>query len=511
MSKIIATVGPACHDAPMVARLIEDGVRVFRINFSHGKATDFDQFLAAIREASRTTGIPVAALGDISGPKIRIGKVVNEGIDLKLGDTVRFVLPRGPFENYIARRETDPTSPVTFTSTLPNVVTETQVGQRVLLDDGAVRLLVVERLEAGKSGGDAQNDFDALVCQVTAGGLITSGKGINLPDTTLSIPTLTEHDHRCAKWAIENRIDFLALSFVRRADDVVQLKSLLSSLLKETASTERTPPVIAKIERPEALDELEAIIDASDGVMVARGDLGVEIDLARVPVIQKHIIRVARDHGRPVIVATQMLQSMIESPTPTRAEVSDVANAIFDGVDAVMLSGETAVGKYPAATVLFMARAIQQAEAAPEIASTRGTKPERAKTSRYRTAALALGVHAVVENLGAKRIVIWSQLGGGARYLSQTRPGMAIIAASSDEAALRRMSLFFGVVPVHMPIPDDIPMFIRQMDTLLIERAWAQLGDRIVVVAGEPIGAPGVTNSVTIHRVGDVCQVRESS
>jgi pyruvate kinase len=389
-----------------------------------------------------------------------------------------------------------------FSTNLPSFIEDVQPGHRVLIDDGAVRMLAVD-----KSGAGADQ---RLICRVTVAGRVTTAKGLNLPDTDVSVPSLTEYDARCVQWALQHKIDFLALSFVRQAQDIRLLKDKLA--VAAAAPGEIAIPVIAKIEKPQAVQNLQAIVQESDGLMVARGDLGVEMDITTVPIIQKRIITMAHDYGKPVIVATQMLQSMIESSWPTRAEVSDVANAIYDGADAVMLSGETAVGRYPVQTVHIMGRIAitTQADLATH-AGTLSNPPKKLQESHYRTAALAHGVSVVVRDLGAKLMAIWSQQGGGARYLSQNRPTIPIIAASSDPAVLRRMSLLFAVVPVLMEPPSSLEDFADKIDRLILDRRWASVGDQVVLVAGEPIGVPGVTNTLSIRRLGGLIRVPESS
>lgn len=487
LTKIIATLGPASVDPRTLLRLIEEGARVFRINFSHGGFDDFEKALLTVRRASEDSGVPVGVLGDLSGPKIRIGKVRQGGVAVRTGAQVAF--QRQPLV-----AGTDGSEPVTFSTTYPALIDDVQPGHRLLVDDGAVRMLVVD-----KPGG---GDHRRLVCNVTVGGRITTSKGINLPDTDVSAPSLTDYDWQCVDWAIEHEVDFLALSFVRKANDVRVLKERLAQAVPDPTSA---IPVVAKIEEPQALDDLEAITRQADAVMVARGDLGVEMELATVPVIQKQIIALAHDHGKPVIVATQMLQSMIEAPSPTRAEVSDVANAIYDGVDAVMLSGETAVGRYPVQAVSMMALIARTTNQDLSRSPHQATRPpRRLQESQYRTAALAHGVNVVVRDLGAKLMGIWSQKGGGARYLSKNRPLIPIIAASSDPAVLCRMSLFYGVIPVLMDRPQHLEDFAAQMDRLIRERGWGQEGDQVVLVAGEPIGTPGVTNTLLIRQLGGV-------
>ena len=497
LTKIIATVGPSCLSRSTLVCLIEEGVRVFRINFSHGQVEDFKAALDAVRWASSEAGIPVGVLGDLSGPKIRVGQVRKGGIELEAGQQV--VFQKAPV---VADAGDDPGAPVVFSTTYPGFIGDVEPGHRLLIDDGALRLTVVDKPGTG--------DDQRLVASVTIGGLVTSSKGINLPDTDVSAPSLTEHDLRCVGWAVEQELDFLALSFVRRAEDVRQLKKILATKATQAAGSPGCPgpiPVVAKIEKPQALEELDEIVDVTDALMVARGDLGVEMDLARLPAIQKQIIALARDHGKPVIVATQMLQSMIDAASPTRAEVSDVANAIYDGAGAVMLSGETAVGRYPIQAVRMMAQIARAAQEDLVASGSLSKAPKRLQETHYRTAALAHGVNVVVEDLKAKLMGVWSQLGGGARYLSQNRPHIPIIAASSLPAVLRRMTLLFGVIPVLMDPPQSLEDFADKIDALIRECGWAVEGDQVVLLAGEPIGVPGVTNTLLIRNIRRVCRV----
>ncbi len=498
LSKILATVGPATSDPQMLCRLIDEGARAFRINFSHGTFDDFEKALATVREASRLAGVEASALGDLSGPKLRVSKVDDidddghggkKGIILEPGDTVEL-----QYETVLGTRQQTNGNTVLSTN-YPQMVDEIEPGQRLLVDDGAIRMLVTDKK------GDPTDPNRRLICNVTVGGRISSAKGINLPDTELSAPSITERDWECAQWAVDHGIDYLALSFVRNAGDIQELRTFLQKQKSDI-------PIIAKIEKPQAINDLENIVNAADGLMVARGDLGVEMDLAMVPVIQKRIIRMAHDYGKPVIVATQMLQSMIEAPVPTRAEASDVANAIFDGADAVMLSGETAVGHYPVQAVHTMAHIARASEENRDVdPNEMGRAPRKARETKYRTAALAHGVAIIVKDLDAKAVVTWSELGGTARYLSQNRLPVPIITFSSNQVALRRMNLMFGVVPIYLERPATPDEFVAELDRRLLETGWVQPGDPIVITKGEPLGLPGVTNKIRIHYAGDVCRV----
>lgn len=490
LTKIVATLGPATADGSTIIRMIEEGVRVFRINFSHGSFDQFAQLLANVRAAAHATGVPVGVLGDLQGPKIRIGKVCPHGVDLQVGDTV--VLQ----PETIVAQPAGPGGQIVFSTTAPQALVDLEVGHRVFVDDGAVRMLVMEAVRSGTE--------KRVTCVVTVGGRVTSSKGMNLPDSQLSLPAMTEHDRTCVRWAVEHGVDILALSFVRRAHDVRELKTALLTDGDEPLKA-GPPPIIAKIEKPQALDELDTIIQEADGVMVARGDLGVEMDLASVPVIQKRIIARTHHYGKPVIVATQMLQSMIDEPNPTRAEVSDVANAIYDGADAVMLSGETAVGKYPLQAVNMMARVASRTMQQMIKDSPVAIPPaKQVGEGRYRTAALARGVATVVGDLQAKMVVIWSNLGGGARYLSKNRLLVPIVAASCDPAVVRRMNLLFGVIPISMPMPVSREAFASEIDVLIQQCGWAKPGDPIVLVASDLLKVSGVTDSLWIRYVGDV-------
>lgn len=505
LTKILATLGPASAEVPTAVRLIEEGVRVFRINFSHGTIEQFAKTLAVVREASEQAGEPVAALGDLSGPKIRMLGVEGGTLELQPGDHVE-----------ITRRKVDAsrdpaTGVVTLGTTYPEMVDDAQPGHRLLINDGAVRMLITDKVTPQDPDADGRRPDDPrLICGVTVGGTLSAKKGINLPDSDLSAPSLTAWDRRCAAWAVEAGFDYLALSFVRKGEDVEELKALLRDAAQKQPAEQRQPriPIIAKIEMPQAIRELDGIVRAAEGVMVARGDLGVEMDLARVPILQKQIIKSAHDHGKPAIVATQMLESMITSATPTRAEVGDVANAILDGADATMLSGETAVGQYPVQAVHYMARTAAQAEAyRAEELRRQPELPKLGYTSKDRPAALARGVSVIVRDLNAKCVVMWTQTGGGVRYLSQMRLSVPIIALCPDKAVLRKLALLFGVRPVLADPPEDARLIFAHADQVLLESGMAEPGDPVVMVRGWPMGVPGTTNTVQVHHVADQCRI----
>ena len=500
LTKIVATLGPASDDPDTIAALIQSGVRVVRLNFSHGTLDDAARRLETIREGVRRAGLSVGILGDLSGPKIRATSNFPDGpIELFTGDTVVLSADHAP-----ARRHPD--GHVSLGTTYPQMVHEIEPGHRVLINDGAIRMLAVEKLDADPS----RNLPERLACNVTHGDTLSAKKGINLPDSTISAPSLTDWDRTCAKWAVENHLDFLALSFVRKAADIEELIDLLGQLGRNNRSirTKTRLPIVAKIETPHALRDIAGILKVVDAIMVARGDLGVEMDVAEVPVIQKRLVKDAHAAGRPVIVATQMLESMIASPSPTRAEVSDVANAILDGADAIMLSGETAVGKFPKLCVETMARTARLAErhlAETGIAPSQRPALREPTGNSHRLTAIARGVAAIVEELNPRYVVVWSQLGGSARYLAQARFRRPILAFSSDEGAVRRMSLLYGVHPMLMDLPNDPERFLGDVEQIILQNKWAAVGESIVVVKGSPMGSPGVTSKIRIHYLGDVC------
>jgi pyruvate kinase len=497
LASIVATLGPSSEDPAQVRRLIEAGVCVFRLNFSHGDLAAHERRLGVVRGVAREMGVNVAVMGDLQGPKIRVGRIApgpgdsaDRGGRITVGRGQGVVFKKGLPEATTRRGAAgeEPVLPVTYEA----LIDEVEIGHKVLINDGAIRMLAVER-DAGKG---------ELRCRVMVGGVISSGKGINLPQSSLSAAAVTERDWECAKWATDRGLDYLALSFVRSARDVLELKAGID---RAHAAGGAWVPVIAKIEMPQAVADLEAIVDAADGVMVARGDLGVEMDIAEVPVVQKRIVRTCGQYGKPVIVATQMLESMIENASPTRAEATDVANAVFDGADAVMLSGETAVGKHPVLVVETMARIVSAAEQWMRRERGEATTPYRLAAAHRGTAALARGAWGMAKDLDARVVVCWSQQGGTARYLSQNRFDIPIVAFSSDEASCRRMALYRGVTPVlaQPPASGLMSAWIAQVDEYLTGRGLASAGDPIVLLAGRPLGRAKATNGLTIHRVGD--------
>ena len=469
-TKTVATLGPASDDLETHRRLCAEGVDVFRLNFSHGTLDGHAVVLDRLRRAIDESGRRAAILGDLSGPKIRLDTVLDGAMEVAAGDRLSI------------RRESRAGADGRVSTTYKGLVDEVEVGHRVLIDDGQIGFEVVEKRP------------DELVCRCTAAGTLRTRKGVNLPDSSLRVGSLTDHDRECVAWAAAKGLDYLALSFVRRSADVDELRDLARA---QGASAH----LIAKIEKPEALDDIDAIIEAADGLMIARGDLGVEMDLARVPIIQKDLIRRCRERFKPVIVATQMLQSMIESPTPTRAEVSDIANAIFDGADALMLSGETAVGRHPVSAVHTMNRvALETEEYSLRGAGARG-RALPAVRGHGHYSAIAHGIGEIVQDTAVKLVVVWSQTGTMARFISKLHLGVPVIALGDDEEALRRMALYFGVVP-----GDIGSRTVDAMRDAVEERAGEsealRTGDRVLLVGGTPSPDAAPSTTIAIHTIG---------
>ena len=469
-TKIVVTVGPACTSAQAIGELINSGADILRINFSHGHPMQHLQFLQAVRSAAQSSKASVAVVGDLCGPKIRLAEFSDPPRTLKPGQQLTFTAVY------------DPDDPAALATTYPGLIDDICLGHRLLIDDGRVITEV-----SSKSSG-------SFTCICRSTGLIQPGQGVNLPDTAISSPSLTSKDLADLDWAVANQLDFLALSFVRHSDDLIAVRDRLRT-------AESDMKLIAKIEKPQALEDLDAIIAHADGLLVARGDLGVEIDLARVPLVQKDIIRRCQAAGKPVVVATQMLASMISSQTPTRAEVSDVANAIFDQADAVMLSGETAIGAYPILAVQTVERIARVTEEFQDANPSAVPALDLDLLPRSQ-AALARGVHRIATEARCSLVVVWSQSGATAGLLSKTRIGVPVIALSSDPAVCRRMSLDYGVIPWQMDLPKDSGDLLPVLDKLIQENNWAKPGDNIVVVTGHPLGTPTTTDTIQLYCLG---------
>jgi len=469
-TKLVATLGPAVASPERLSAIFGAGVDVCRLNFSHGDLAAHGTMLAAVRACADALGEPIAVLGDLCGPKIRLNLITGGAVELAPGAQVQFV--RGSAACTAER----------FTVNYPRFLDEVDVGHRVYIDDGLIRLLATQKTP------------DAITCVCTVGGAVSSRKGVNLPDTRLSVPALTEKDLADLDWAIENGLDYVALSFARTIDDLKTLK-------RRIAERSGNVGVIVKIEKMEALEHLAEFVHQADGIMVARGDLGVEMDVWQVPIIQKTIVSHCRRAGKPVIVATQMLQSMISNPMPTRAEVSDVANAIFDEVDAVMLSAETAAGSYPLESVEMIGRVGRATEAL--LAAQRGAQPAANTGSEDRIdGAVASAAVQAALHIDAKVVAVWTASGQTARTISRHRLPMPVVALTADARVARRLVLYYGLIPVCVPPCDNPVAMARQLDALLIERRLADAGDVIVVVTSTRPDRPGTTDTALIHRVG---------
>ncbi|MFP4052975.1 MAG: pyruvate kinase [Phycisphaerae bacterium] len=468
-TKIVATIGPASGEKPMLRRLAEAGCDVFRINFSHGSNEQRESFLRAIREVEQELGEPLAVMGDLCGPKIRVGPVA--GGSVLLGEGQEIVIQREPIEGSAKR----------ISTTLAELVDEAVPGEKILINDGAIALKV-----------DRADPPDELVCTVTRGGMLSSGKGVNLPQTELSLSALTEKDRRDVEWIAGREFDYVALSFVRKADDIHRLRSLLG----EGGSEAR---IIAKIEKPQALKNIEEIMQATDGVMVARGDLGVETYLPAVPVAQKRIARLAQKACKPCIIATQMLETMTHSQMPTRAEVSDVANAVLDQTDAVMLSGETAVGEYPARAVGMMNEIVSHVQAYADETCTH--KPVRLEELPL-ASSVAAGVQGILAEQEVAAVCVFTATGASALALAKARLQRPILAISQHLRTVRRMAMYYGVESRRADPPEHTRDVLDLFEQFAKDRGIASPGDRLVVVSGRPIGQHGAANTIVIHTVG---------
>jgi pyruvate kinase len=469
-SKIVCTLGPATNSPRMIRRLIEAGMDVARLNFSHGSHETHAHSIAMVHAAAAELGKTVGILADLQGPKIRTGTLAGGGtVTLRSGQ--QFIITT-------AKILGDSTRVNTTFRPLPR---EVKSGDRILLSDGLIELRV-EKVRGPE-----------VICRVVNGGVLGEHKGINLPGVKLRVPALTPKDRADLRFALSQNVDFIAASFVRRPKDVLLAKALIRRAKKDT-------PVIAKLEKPEAIENLEGILRVSDGVMVARGDLGVEMNPETVPVVQKNIIARAREFRRPVITATQMLESMTQNPRPTRAEASDVANAIFDGSDAVMLSAESASGKYPIEAVSMMARIIQEAEASIQEYPRPTTSQEQLKVAET---VAELVCHASRE-LHMKLIAVFTHSGFTARLVSRYRPLVPIVAFSPEASTRRRMSLLWGVTSRHISDIKKIDGLAAVAEKRLLEERLVKKGDVIGIVAGTPMGIRGTTNFMKFHVIGSL-------
>ena len=462
-TKIVCTLGPSTSNDEAIRGLIEAGMNVARVNFSHGTHEQHAKTMAMVRRLAKEAKKPIAILGDLQGPRIRIGDLANP-INLKVGEDVVLV-----HEGHGSNGEI----PVTYDQLAHDV----RVGDRILVDDGLIELVAL----------DVANE--RVKARVLNGGPLKSHKGMNLPGIQVSAPSITDKDAADIRFAVEQQVDYLALSFVRKAEDIQSLRKMIPKFVL----------VVAKIEKDVALHNIEAIVRATDAVMVARGDLGVELPFEAVPGAQKRIIRLANKYGRPVITATQMLESMIEHPRPTRAEASDVANAIMDGTDAVMLSAETAAGAYPRLAVEAMTRIIKEIETHPPVAPFAGA--EQGEGVVTTEVAIAAATVAAVDMLGAPLVVVFTKSGFSARVVSSKRPAVPILALTDEPRTYRQLALVWGVVPELVPHCADYDEMMDRTKTVVVLRELASSGDRIIVTAGVPFDMPGTTNLLKVETV----------
>jgi pyruvate kinase len=474
-AKIVATLGPASHSEEMIRRLVIAGIDVARLNFSHGSHEEHAELIRCLRMSSKEINHPVAILQDLQGPKIRVGHLP-EPLDLVIGDQVRLYEASGftPVGEGLL-------VPVVF----PELFSMVHGGERILLDDGRIELLV------------AQVTSGEIMALVKSGGRLTSHKGFNLPGIPLDIPGFTEKDKADLAFGMSQHVDMVAISFVRTSGDVEVIRQAMSEM-KENYPR---PLIIAKLERPEALENLDAILLASDGVMVARGDLGVEMPPERVPTAQKRIIHEANRHRKIVITATQMLESMITNPLPTRAEASDVANAIFDGTDAVMLSGETANGDYPEESVLMMDRIVREAEG-NFIEWGHFTAPDN--FTEDDAEAITRAACELAHDLNVAAIAVFTQTGRTALIMSKTRPLVPIFAFTPSPGVLSRLSTMWGVRPVVVPMGRTLEEMVNTASNYLVETGIIEKGKQVVFIGGYPVESIRPPNMAMLHTLGEV-------
>ncbi|MCM0674442.1 pyruvate kinase [Micromonospora phytophila] len=466
-AKIVCTLGPATSSPERIRGLVEAGMNVARLNFSHGSHADHEAVYHLVREAAEAAGRPVAVLADLQGPKIRLGRFADGPHEWRTGDSVVIT-----GDEVIGTKDR-------VSCTYSKLPQEVKPGDRLLIDDGRVAVEVTD-----VTGNDIR-------CLVTEGGPVSNNKGVSLPNVAVSVPAMSDKDAEDLRFALGLGVDLIALSFVRSADDI----KLVHGIMAEEGVHR---PVLAKVEKPEAVDHLEAIVLAFDGVMVARGDLGVELPLDQVPLVQKRAVQLCRENAKPVIVATQMLDSMIENSRPTRAEASDVANAVLDGADAVMLSGETSVGKYPVLTVSTMAKIVTTTES-----GSIGV-PRLQHDPRTHGGALTVGASSIARAIGAKALVAFSQTGDTVKRLSRLHCDLPLLAFTPVPEVRNQLALSWGVETFLMPFVEHTDDMFRQVDQALLGLNRANPGDYVVIVAGSPPGTPGSTNTLRVHQLGSL-------
>ena len=468
-TKIVATLGPASANKETLRKMFQEGVNVCRINFSHGEHDQHLETINLIRELNSELNSHVAILGDLQGPKLRVGMIENGAVKIKEGDVITFTN-----EDVLGNKDK-------VFMTYKRFADDVKEGEIILIDDGKLQLKIVSTDGEKIVKAKALND-----------GVLSSRKGVNLPDTKISLPSLTEKDHKDLNFALDNDIDWLGLSFVRSPRDIIELKSIISTRRKHAR-------VIAKIEKPEAISNLEEIIRHSDGVMVARGDLGVEIPMQDVPLVQKRIIQMCMSMAKPTIVATQMMESMIEYPSPTRAEVNDVANAVLDNADAVMLSGETSVGKYPIEVVKNMTKIIESVE---KYERKRNKTPDiDYQNERFITDSICYSATRLAQKVKAKAINMMTHSGYTAYRVSSMRPNATVFVFTSNRQLVTQLSLVWGVICNYYDKSDSTDKTISDNKKALLEKNHLERGDLIINIASMPIHEQGMTNMLKLGRV----------
>lgn len=467
-AKIIATIGPASRDPAVIDRLIEAGMGLARLNLAHGDHATVAADIKAIREGSIRAGRPVAIMADLTGPKIRTGPLAAGRMELEIGDQIT-----------LTTRSTLGSSHL-ISVNYPALPGDVEVGQEILVADGLIGLEVIKI------------DGDEVTCLVNTGGILMENQGINLPQAEISTPTITEKDRDDLDFCLKKGVDIFALSFVRRAQDIINLKELIKAAGKVC-------PVVAKIEKHEAVNEINEIIRVADGVMIARGDLGVELPAEEVPIIQKQIVARAQKSGKASIIATQMLDSMIRSPRPTRAEASDVANAVFDGADAVMLSGETAIGRDPVASVAMMAKIVERAEVS--IDYDKELRERSSWSAETVSGAISYATCQLATLLPVEAIVTSTESGRTAKEVSRYRPRARIVAVSPNKDTVCQLMLWWGVYPILMRMCENIDDMLQTALGETKEAGLAKTGDRVVVTAGTLVNVPGTTNLIKVETI----------
>ena len=481
-AKIVCTIGPASAEPSILERLIASGMDVARLNFSHGTHDSHRAAIASIRAVAERLHCPIAIIQDLQGPRIRIGDLGGAGVDVTAEQRIRLVGGMLRSGGQLGSRTTASSNLTEIPVAYPQLVRDVRPGARILIDDGLIELLVT-----AVSGG-------AVECWVKTGGRIISYKGVNLPGTTISAPTLTEKDRKDIRFGVAEGVDYMALSFVRGPEDVQAARCLV-------AECGGNQPIIAKIERAEAITALDSLLEETDGVMIARGDLGVEMGPEVVPILQKRIIAKANQHRRLVITATQMLESMTQHPTPTRAEASDVANAIFDGTDAVMLSAETARGKYPVEAVQVMDRIVRVAEGETVSLNVNPLDHSAEREDRSIPEAMCAAAASAAAATEAAAIATFSESGTTARLLSKQRPTAPIVAFTPHDLVRHRMALYWGVLPRLLTRIQDSDARVHAVEHRLVEETLAETGDCVVLLSGTVAGQLGGTNTMKLHRI----------